>query len=241
MASPVNSESLIIPAASNDLCGAILALLQSIAVYRSDLDYRVKPEDGMPAQEFLNDLALMLPTLYGDATFNANAYTLTVTQAFASHQEVKGRIVGIKLADPNTGPATFQINTLAPAPIVQNGSAVLAGGEMVAGKIALLMFDGSNFHLLNPETPSAQSQFKSTGLVPVPLTMTSATIPRPAGAALIRIVLVCTTGETGAGDVGFAVDEEVAIESVIRQSGDGNLIPGFLVMTRSGGWIVRGS
>lgn len=238
MASPVNSENLIIPASSTDVCAALLAMLQSIAVYRSDLDYRVDPDDGMPTQEFLDDLALRIPQLYGDATFDANAYNLTVTQVFTTNQDLKGRLVGIKLADPNTGPATLQINELTPAPILQNGSVPLAGGEMVAGKVAILIFDGSSFHLLNPEIPTAQSQIKTTGLVPVPITKTIAPVSRPAGAVLVRMVLVCTTAENGAGDTGYAVDEELEIASVFRDVGSSSHIPGFSVTTKEAAWIV---
>lgn len=60
--SPVNEGDLIIPDSGTDLCGAVLGMIQSIAVLRSDLDYRVDETDGknLPTREFANQIGAMV-------------------------------------------------------------------------------------------------------------------------------------------------------------------------------------
>ena len=65
-ASPVNKDSLIIPASDNSLCDVLLAMTQAIAVFKADLDYRVDPDsadtENQPTRDFANHLgALILP------------------------------------------------------------------------------------------------------------------------------------------------------------------------------------
>lgn len=63
-ASPVNKDSLIIQSAGNDICAAVRAMTQAIAVLRADLDYRVDPDDGTnentPQKEFASHLGAMI-------------------------------------------------------------------------------------------------------------------------------------------------------------------------------------
>lgn len=65
-ASPVNHESLIVPASDNSKCDVLLAMTQAIAVLKADLNYRVDPDaaagENSPTSEFAAHLgAIILP------------------------------------------------------------------------------------------------------------------------------------------------------------------------------------
>lgn len=65
-ASPVNHESLIVPASDNSKCDVLLAMVQAIAVLKADLNYRVDPDaaagENSPTSEFAAHLgAIILP------------------------------------------------------------------------------------------------------------------------------------------------------------------------------------
>lgn len=81
----------------------------------------------------------------------ANAYVATLVPAVSSY--VAGLRVSLKIANTNTGASTVNVNGLGATSIVhQDGSAVVPG-DLFAGMVADLRYDGSNFQLLNPYFP----------------------------------------------------------------------------------------
>lgn len=52
----------------------------------------------------------------------------------------------------NTGAVTINIDTLGAKSITKTGSIALAAGDLVAGSIALIEYDGTQFQLINPAT-----------------------------------------------------------------------------------------
>lgn len=61
----------------------------------------------------------------------------------------------INPANTNTGPATISINSLATVAISKFGVQPLVAGDLVAGTIAAILYDGSEFQLLNPQASAA--------------------------------------------------------------------------------------
>ena len=64
------------------------------------------------------------------------AYSYTVGQTF-----------WIMAANANSGASTLSINSLPPHAITKNGTVALTGGEIVAGAIFSVTYDGNNFQL----------------------------------------------------------------------------------------------
>lgn len=75
----------------------------------------------------------------------ANAYVVTLSPAPTL---VAGSVVVMKAAHANTGASTIVVNGSVATPITKNGTTALAGGEIAASQIVVLVYDGTNFQLI---------------------------------------------------------------------------------------------
>ncbi|MGV1985575.1 hypothetical protein ACQZ5N_03075 [Agrobacterium sp. 22-221-1] len=88
---------------------------------------------------------------YVDGAGTANALTVTLSPAPASLSP--GLVIRVKPALTNTSKApTINVNGLGATPIVYADGAGVADGEMVAGRVVELVYDGTNFVISNPWT-----------------------------------------------------------------------------------------
>ncbi|GGA79531.1 hypothetical protein GCM10011507_33450 [Edaphobacter acidisoli] len=83
--------------------------------------------------------------IYGADTGTANAYAVTLSPAPTI---IAGSIVVIKIANANTGASTLAVNGGTATSIKKQGSTSLASGDLAAGQIAALVFDGTNWQLV---------------------------------------------------------------------------------------------
>lgn len=99
---------------------------------------------------------------YAAAGGTANAITLAIdAQIAATYNE--GQVFKFKAGSTNTGPATLNVNSIGAVSIKKTGSTLdLVAGDIVSGEIVTVLYDGTNFQLLN--TPLTQvSKFGGTG------------------------------------------------------------------------------
>lgn len=82
--------------------------------------------------------------VYGADNGAANAYAVVVAPAPVL---IPGSLVVFKAANANTGPSTLAVNGAAAVPIVKQGTVALVGGEIAAGQIMRVVYDGANFQL----------------------------------------------------------------------------------------------
>lgn len=61
----------------------------------------------------------------------------------------------------NTGPVTISINGLPPLPLVKGVNTPLEPGDIVAGEVILMIFDGTNFQAINARFPECPLGFIS--------------------------------------------------------------------------------
>lgn len=81
-------------------------------------------------------------------TSGTNSYTATFTNAPGSLTD--GLRISVEVGTSNTGAATLNVNGLGAVSIVkQDGTTALASGDLVAGQIIDLMYNGSNWVWLN--------------------------------------------------------------------------------------------
>lgn len=85
--------------------------------------------------------------LYGIESGAANAYIVTLSPPLTSMQT--GQLILFKPINTNTGASTVNVNGLGNTPIKKNGSTALEDGDIVAGQIAQIVYDGTNYQLLN--------------------------------------------------------------------------------------------
>lgn len=92
---------------------------------------------------------------YLEDTGDANALVITSPMQYAAY--FAGLPFLVKVAHTNTGPATLVLNYIGVKSIKKNGSAALEAGDLVAGQLISLTYDGTNFQLLSP--PASDQQY----------------------------------------------------------------------------------
>jgi hypothetical protein len=70
----------------------------------------------------------------------ADAYAVTLSPAPTI---VAGSVIQFKVAHANTGASTLAVNSAAPVAIKKSGGTALASGDIAAGQIVLVVFDGT--------------------------------------------------------------------------------------------------
>lgn len=83
-----------------------------------------------------------------DDTGTANAVAVGFTPKITAYSTTA--LVAVKIKANNTGAATLDIDGLGAKAIKKNGSTDLEADDLVADKVALFVYDGTQFQLLNP-------------------------------------------------------------------------------------------
>jgi hypothetical protein len=130
------------------------------------------------------------------------AQAQTVTLAPAATVLVAGMEVNFLPVAANTAAApTLAVNGLTAKPITKTGTAALVANDLTTTAIASVFYDGTEFQLQNPQTPSAssnQNQGAPTGSINS--SNTSFTLsPTPAAAANVNCFLNGVQQRQGAG------------------------------------------
>ncbi|ABS69701.1 Tail Collar domain protein [Xanthobacter versatilis] len=96
-----------------------------------------------------------LPILpYVAATGSANA--LVATFAPALPQLGNGLAIEVKIAATNTGAATINVNALGAKSVLRSDGSALRAGDMVAGQVALMIYDGAAFRCAGVSPPRGE-------------------------------------------------------------------------------------
>ncbi len=104
----------------------------------------------MDSGMLLSSLATKSATQQGTYTYaadtgSANAYAVTLSPAPSI---VAGSHVVFKAANANTGASTLAVNGGTATAITKEGATALASGDIAAGQIVEVVFDGTNFQML---------------------------------------------------------------------------------------------
>lgn len=145
-------------------------------------------------------LASTLLSDYKVDTGSANAYVITPSPAITAY--TTGQIFSFKAVSANTGASTLSVNGLGTKNIYKLGGTALVSGDIGAGQIILVEYDGTEFQMLNPVanvpvTPPPVTDiqtFTSTG---------ANTWTMPTGA---KKILVQMWGAGGSGGVSSNID-----------------------------------
>lgn len=76
----------------------------------------------------------------------ANAYAITLSPVLTGH--VTGMPIYFKALNANTGASTLNVNGLGAVAIKKHGSLALAAGDIAAGQIVAVAYDGTNYQIL---------------------------------------------------------------------------------------------
>jgi hypothetical protein len=96
---------------------------------------------GLKVEAALATTALYLTSVAG----TANAITATTSPATSAYST--GQVLFLVPASANTGAVTLNVNGLGAVAVTRATGAALAGGELVAGRLYELVYDGTGFRL----------------------------------------------------------------------------------------------
>ena len=127
---------------------------------------------------------------YAADTGSANTYAVTLSPAPPTL--VAGLTVRFKVANTNTGASTLNVNGLGAGAIKRgDGTTALIAGDLVAGQVATVLYDGTNFQLLAMATVASNRKTRTI------LQSGSGTYTTPAGCKAIIFSLYGPGGGGG--------------------------------------------
>jgi len=101
----------------------------------------------------------------GYSTSGTNAYSITLSPAPTGHVAFQTTYL-IKFINGNSGPCTLN-DGLGPVAITKNGSTALTNGDIPAGAVRMLTFDGTNFQIASvpafPQPMAALAKISNYG------------------------------------------------------------------------------
>lgn len=114
--------------------------------------------DQLEASKYLNQSGSKLSA----TASGTDTYTASITPAISSY--VNTQRFFIKFTNANTGASTLNLNGLGAIPIKKSVSTALASGDILAGQILCLAYDGTNFQIVgggggSSTTPDNTAQF----------------------------------------------------------------------------------
>ena len=132
-------------------------------------------------------------TMYGTAgqiqdsaftflTSPSGTNTMTATASLGMSAYVTGQRFFFVAPSTNTGACTLNINAIGAKALTRNGTTALVAGDIVSGAVAQVVYDGTQFQLLNPSTVTSFSA-GSTGLTPSTATTGAVTLAGTLGVA----------------------------------------------------------
>ena len=82
----------------------------------------------------------------------AGTNTITATAANSMTAYAAGQKFHFIVANTNTGATTINLNSIGAKAITKNGTTALAGGELVADSIVVVVYDGTQFQIISNNT-----------------------------------------------------------------------------------------
>lgn len=86
--------------------------------------------------------------IYIATTGSANTYVANLSPSVTAY--VAGQKFLLNINATNTGASTINFNAVGAKSIVKNGATALQGGELVSGRLYTIIYDGTNFQVVNP-------------------------------------------------------------------------------------------
>lgn len=158
--------------------------------------------------------------IFGIDNGATNSSSFTLTPALTSY--VTGQMINFKAAAPNTGPVTVNIDGLGPITIKKQFNQNLATGDIFAGQIVTVVYDGTNFELQSLPASGAGGGAGELKSFQILTSGTAQTYTRPAGISTLLIQMI------GAGGGGGGVPAVSSQSSAAGGGGGGGFAQKFI-------------
>lgn len=172
---------------------------------------------------------------YFTDTGSANNIQITTGDSITALADITGRILFVKIAAANTSATVNMLVDTAPtATLIKYGATAIEADDIRVGMIAALLYDGTNFQLLNPAiTPNNTFTGKATvtGLSVATQDVTLSGLTAPDS---VQVWYVCVTG-----DAGYSTGDKLDVNAVIADYDLGDSEEGPYISVSTRGNIVH--
>lgn len=152
----------------------------------------------------------------------ADAYVITPSPAITAY--TAGQTFSFKAANTNTTASTINVNALGAKDIKKlDGATALVAGDIVAGQIIVIEYDGTNFQMVTPVANApllaTAVKFGGTG-VDGALTITSGATNIDLGSAAVVVKNYTSISITGTGSLTFTNPNNAGTVVIIKSQGN---------------------
>ena len=113
------------------------------------------------------------PLDYAADTGAANALAITLVPPLTAH--VIGLPLQIMVGHANTDACTLSVDGLDPKPLVKHGADPLVVGDLTAGQVIIVVYDGVNYQLINDTKTPVKINVSATDLATLDLLLSAKT------------------------------------------------------------------
>lgn len=155
--------------------------------------------------------------VYGAPSGGTDAYAITVSPAPIAY--TAGMKFVFKTDVANTGAATLNVNSLGAVTIKKLGDQDLATGDIEAGQIVEVVYDGTNFQMLSQLAIAAQPKFGGDGSDGA-LNVTSGTTNIDLGSATLVVKNYSSINVSAGATLGFTNPASKGTVVILRSQGN---------------------
>lgn len=148
----------------------------------------------------------------------ANAYVVTLTHAPASY--TAGLRIAMKVVNANTGASTINVNSLGVKSIKRPNGDDPASGDLIAGAIVMLQYDGTNFQILGYTGADITAAAASATAAAASASSASGSATSAASSASAASTSASAASTSAAAAAASAVDAASAVNGVKVSSDD---------------------
>lgn len=110
-------------------------------ILRDSIQSKFRPNESQSAAHIQNAVHT-----FAQDTGSANAYAVALSPPIGGY--FKGLALQFLAANANTGPSTLAVNGFPAVAVVKAGTNPLSGGEIAAGQIIAVQYDGNFFQIV---------------------------------------------------------------------------------------------
>lgn len=156
---------------------------------------------GLENSKYLNQNGTKLSAVAS----GTNTYTATLTPAITAYTSTQ--LFFIRFTNANTAACTINLNGLGAKSILKNSNVALVAGDIIAGQIYCIAYDGTNFQLVNRFVSFVEADGAGTNPASIN-TWLATTIPGAPANSLIQLMIINDSNgrDIGARPVGSSLN-----------------------------------
>lgn len=148
----VKAKRSLISSVASTIAAIIGGVYELLANKDTDSTFAANSNTKYPSQKAVVDGIQGGKLIYAPSTTAANTYTANLTPAITAY--TVGMVYFVLFTNSNTGAATMNFNGVGAIAMKKNGATALASGDIPAGAMVALLYDGTNFQVIGVASAS---------------------------------------------------------------------------------------